>query len=107
MEKERPPKINEVKIELPESCVEGKYSNFAIISHSPAEFVIDFARLMPGSTKAIVQTRVILTPIHAKTLLYTLKDNLEKFEKKFGEVTIPPPDEGIMPPFPPQSNLPN
>lgn len=102
-----PPKFNEVQIELPESIAEGKYSNFVIISHSAAEFVVDFARIMPGNNKAVVQSRLILTPIHAKTLLYTLKDNIEKFEAKFGEIIIPPPDDVTTPSFPPQKNLPN
>jgi len=101
--------VRQLKIELPESKAEGNYSNFTVISHSEAEFVIDFARIMPGSPKAVVQSRIIMTPIHAKTLLFTLQDNIAKFESKFGEIKLP--DKNIPPPldFPPTSgdNLPN
>jgi len=82
-------KKTQLKIELPEARAEGHYSNFTVISHSGAEFVLDFARIVPGSPKAVVQSRVIMTPIHAKTLLYTLRDNVQKYESKFGEIQVP------------------
>lgn len=84
-----PKPVTQIKIELPESKAEGNYSNFTVISHSGAEFVLDFARIMPGTPKAVVQSRIILTPIHAKTLLFTLQDNIAKFESKFGEIKLP------------------
>ncbi|HDP68663.1 MAG TPA: DUF3467 domain-containing protein [Candidatus Marinimicrobia bacterium] len=99
----------QLKIELPENRAEGNYSNFTVISHSGAEFVIDFARIMPGTPKAVVQSRIIMTPIHAKTLLYTLQDNIKKFEDKFGAIKLP--DKSGNTPFgfqpPPKSSLPN
>ena len=82
-------RVSQIKIELPESKAEGNYSNFTVISHSGAEFVIDFARIMPGTPKAVVQSRIIMTPIHAKTLIHTLKENVAKFESKFGEIKMP------------------
>ncbi|MBO8151372.1 MAG: DUF3467 domain-containing protein [Candidatus Neomarinimicrobiota bacterium] len=97
--------MKQLKIEIPKEVAEGKYSNFTVISHSPAEFVIDFARIMPGQNQAVVQTRVILTPIHAKTLLLTLMDNINKFEQKFGEIRIPEKEMNI--PFSPDNELPN
>ncbi|HPC36798.1 MAG TPA: DUF3467 domain-containing protein [Candidatus Marinimicrobia bacterium] len=101
--------VTQIQIELPESKAEGNYSNFMLISHSGAEFVIDFARIMPGSPKAVVQSRIILTPIHAKTLLFTLQDNIAKFEAKFGEIKLP--DKESSGPFgfptPEESKLPN
>jgi len=81
-----PNKKQELKIEVPESVADGSYSNFSIISHSGAEFIIDFARITPGVPKAKVQSRIIMTPIHAKTLLKTLQDNIAKFEKNFGQI---------------------
>ena len=94
---EQKKQVTQIKIELPESKAEGNYSNFTVISHSGAEFVIDFARVMPGAPKAVVQSRIITTPIHAKTLLYTLRDNIAKFESKFGEIKMP--DKGKNLPF--------
>jgi hypothetical protein len=79
---------HQINIELGEKEAEGIYSNLAIITHSPAEFVIDFTRVLPGVPKAKVHARVVMTPQHAKMLLGALKDNIEKYEKKFGEVKI-------------------
>jgi len=103
------PKQVQLQIELPEARAEGNYSNFTIISHSGAEFVLDFARIMPGAPKAVVQSRIIMTPTHAKTLLYTLQDNISKFESKFGEIKLPDKESGLPFGFPPpgEVNMPN
>ncbi len=78
----------QINVELGEKEAEGIYSNLAIITHSPAEFVIDFTRVLPGVPKAKVFSRIITTPQHAKLLLNALRDNIEKFEKTFGEIKI-------------------
>jgi len=78
----------QVNIELGEEEAEGIYSNLAIITHSNAEFVIDFTRILPGVPKAKVHARVVMTPVHAKLLLNALRENIEKFERKFGEIKI-------------------
>ncbi len=75
-----------VQIEIPDDTAQGIYSNLAIVSHSPSEFVLDFTRILPGLKKAKVYARIILSPKHAKSLLKTLKENIEKFEGKFGEI---------------------
>jgi hypothetical protein len=80
----------QINIELPEHEGEGIYSNFVIVSHSPSEFVIDFTRVLPGLKKAKVYSRIILAPTHAKLLMRTLKDNIEKYENIFGEIKAPP-----------------
>ena len=87
----------EINIELSEEIAEGIYSNLAIISHSNSEFVIDFIRLMPNLPKAKVKSRIVLTPQHAKRLMFALGDNIKKYENQFGEVqdendfqTLPP-----------------
>lgn len=77
---------NQINIELSEEMAEGIYSNLAMIAHSHSEFVIDFIRLMPGVPKAKVKARVVLTPEHAKRLLFALGDNIKKFEESFGPI---------------------
>ena len=77
-----------INIELGEKEAEGIYSNLAIITNSPAEFVIDFTRVLPGVPKAKVLSRIIMTAQHAKLLLRALEDNITKFEHKFGEIKI-------------------
>jgi len=76
----------QINIELKEDVAQGLYSNLAIITHSSSEFVIDFVRVMPGVPKAEVKSRIILTPEHAKRLMYALKDNLTKFESVNGSI---------------------
>lgn len=84
-----PPKPGQqINIELGEKEAEGIYSNLAIITHSPAEFIIDFTRIVPGIPKAKVHARIITTPQHAKMLLKALKDNIQKYESNFGEIKI-------------------
>ncbi|MGV8090985.1 MAG: DUF3467 domain-containing protein [Mangrovibacterium sp.] len=79
---------NQLNIELNEEVAQGTYSNMAIITHSTSEFVIDFVRIMPGIPKANVKSRIILTPEHAKRLLLALDDNLKKFEKMNGPISL-------------------
>ena len=33
-----------------------------------------------------------MAPMHAKTLMHSLKDNISKFENKFGEIKTPASD---------------
>ena len=81
-------KSQQISIELGEKEAEGIYSSLAIITHSPAEFIIDFTRVVPGVPKAKVQARIITTPQHAKMLLKALTENITKFESRFGEIKI-------------------
>ncbi len=83
-----PVQPQQINIELGEKEAEGIYSNLAIITHSPAEFVIDFTRVLPGVPKAKVHARIVMTPQHTRMLLNALKDNVEKYEKKFGEIKL-------------------
>ena len=91
------PPQQQMTIELGEKEAEGIYSNLAIISHSPAEFVIDFTRILPGVPKARVHARIVMTPQHAKLLLNALADNIGKYEAQYGEVAV----DHQQAPFPP------
>lgn len=82
----QPPQQPHLDIELSEEVAEGIYSNLAIITHSQSEFVIDFIKIMPGVPKAKVKSRIVLTPQHAKRLMFALKDNIGKFEDAHGEI---------------------
>jgi len=77
---------NQLNIELEEAMADGIYSNLAIINHSVSEFVVDFINVMPGTPKAKVKSRIILTPQHAKRLAMALADNVQKFEQAHGEI---------------------
>ncbi|HZJ79263.1 MAG TPA: DUF3467 domain-containing protein [Dysgonamonadaceae bacterium] len=90
---------HQIEIELSEDIAQGTYSNLAIISHSSSEFVLDFIRVVPGVPKAKVKSRIILTPDHAKRLLSALEENIEKFEKANGPVSIDNKNLGFLPPL--------
>jgi hypothetical protein len=77
-----------INIELGEKEAEGIYSNLAIISHSQAEFVVDFTRILPGVPKARVHARIVMTPQHAKLLLHALHENITRYEAQYGEINI-------------------
>lgn len=77
---------NRIEIELSEEIAQGNYSNLAIISHSPSEFVVDFVRVVPGAPKAKVKSRIILSPDRAKALLQALNDNIDKYEQAYGKI---------------------
>ncbi|PSG86116.1 DUF3467 domain-containing protein [Aurantibacter aestuarii] len=79
-------KQGQINIELDEAIAEGIYSNLAIINHSVSEFVVDFVKIMPGTPKSKVKSRIILTPQHAKRLLKALNENIVRFEKAHGEI---------------------
>ena len=51
MEKESKKK-HQIKIELDDNVGQGEYVNFAVVTHSPAEFVMDFIRVLPGIIKS-------------------------------------------------------
>ncbi|HSF80462.1 MAG TPA: DUF3467 domain-containing protein [Anaerolineales bacterium] len=66
-----------------------EYVNLVRIAHSPSELVFDFAHLLPGTTPARVQSRVIMSPLGAKLFYRALAENLAKYEATFGEISIP------------------
>ena len=77
---------NQLNIEISEEVAEGEYANLSIITHSHAEFVIDFVNVMPGTPKSKVKSRIILTPMHAKRFMKALIDNIEKYENLNGNI---------------------
>ncbi len=83
-EEKRPP----INVEIGEKESEGIYSNFVLIAHSASEFIIDFARILPGLPKAKVFSRIVMTPQHARLLLTALEENIKKFEDRFGQIKV-------------------
>ena len=83
-----PPKPQTFQIEIPPD-LQPVYANLARIAHAPAEFVLDFARLLPGDGKATVTARVVMSPVALKLLAQALNENLGRFEATFGTINIP------------------
>lgn len=85
----------EIKIELTPEMASGKYANLAIITHSVNEFFMDFISVVPNAPQARVQSRIIMTPENAKTLLMALQDNIRKYEANFGTIKPKHPEAGM------------
>ena len=88
-----------LQIELTQNVAQGEYANFAIITHSSSDFVLDFARVLPGVPKAQVKSRVILAPEHAKRLLGALQENIMRYEREYGPIKIPNQEPRTIAPF--------
>ena len=78
----------QISLELKPEIAKGSYSNLAIISHSPSEFIIDFATMLPGLQKPDITSRIVMNPEHAKRLLNALADNINKYESQFGQIVF-------------------
>ena len=76
----------ELKINIAPDKAQGVFANLALIAHTPTEFVLDFAQLMPGIQQANVVSRIVVTPDQAKKLLGALQNNIGQYEKKFGTI---------------------
>ncbi len=81
-----PEQQQQLNIELSEEMADGEYANLAIITHSFAEFVVDFVNVMPNVPKAKVKSRIVMTPQHAKRLMKALIDNVKRFEAQYGNI---------------------
>lgn len=85
-----------LKLNITPEVSKGTYSNLVVVSHTPAEMVLDFAQMLPGIEGAAVRERIVMSPIHAKRLLAALNDNIKKYEQQFGTIVEPSVD-GTVP----------
>lgn len=88
------PNPQRITVDLREQEAEGIYANLALATFSAAEFILDFARIVPGLPKARVHSRIIMTPQSAKALQKLLQANLERYEAQHGEIRGGGPHEG-------------
>ncbi len=77
----QPPQIN-----ADPSDTDGVYSNVFYVAASRAEFVLDFARIVPGVQGAKLKSRVIISPHRMKALVKTLESQIVSYEGKFGQL---------------------
>lgn len=87
---------NQLEVELTDQVASGIYSNLACISNSSGEFFLDFLQLLPNVPKAVVRSRIILTPESAKRLSRLLDFKINSYEHEFGEIRLH--EELEMPP---------
>jgi len=73
----------------------GHYANLALISHRKEEFIVDFLMIdpqtqSPKGDQAILTSRVIVNPGHMKRLYQAIGENIQRYEKNFGKIVLPP-----------------
>ncbi len=75
----------------------GFFSDYLVISHNQSKFIFDFVQVTPRFDRigpemqqslTMKHKTIILDPQTVKNILEILKDNLEKYEKNFGEIKI-------------------
>ena len=89
----------EMKIDIQQGMEDGVYSNLALITHSSAEFVLDFLRVLPGKLQPKVASRVVMAPEHAKRLMMALRENVSKYEDAFGPIDLHQNQQRTIAPF--------
>lgn len=87
---------HQIQVELDEAIAQGLYVNLALIAHTETEFLFDFLFVQPQQPKAKVRARIISSPLHAKRFLIALRENITRYEVRFGEIkTGVPGDPGL------------
>ena len=74
----------QIQIKIKDEDLKGNYSNLMQIMHTKEEFMLDFFMVTPPN--GVLSSRVIMSPGHMKRMINALKDNLEKYEGKFGKI---------------------
>lgn len=81
------PQERQIKIEIKDDVADGTYANIAFIASNNSEFILDFARFLPGNTRGKVVSRVVMGPIHAKAFVKSLNEAVERYEKDYGAIS--------------------
>lgn len=80
--------IKKITISVPDD-LPTQYVNMSYITHTPQEFILDFASILPGIKQPKINTRLVFSPLGAKLLIQALNENLRRYESNFGEIKIP------------------
>jgi len=83
-DKENQQNPQELQIQIPPEVQRGTYANNMVVAHTQEEFVLDFILATPPV--GTVNSRVIVSPSHAKRIAQALLENIQKYEERFGEV---------------------
>ena len=83
---DKQPKAVQMRARIDDAVAEGVYVNFGSIAHNRSEFIIDLGRMVPGRPDVKILVRALTTPLVAKQLCRALAQNIEQFEKSYGEI---------------------
>ncbi|MCS6983926.1 MAG: DUF3467 domain-containing protein [Leptospiraceae bacterium] len=84
---------DKIEVQLDPEILKGVYANVTNIGHSKEEFILDYLIIQqhPAPFGKLV-ARIIISPGHAKRLLYALQENIRKYEEQHGTI-----DSGLPP----------
>lgn len=78
-----------IQINTSDEMSRGRYSNSMLVAHGAEEFIMDWLLQSPNGPH--LQSRIIVTPGHMKRIVKALQENLEQYERNFGEIGIVEP----------------
>ena len=85
-------KHNQISARVPEQVASGTFSTGAIVLQGPNEFVIEY--LLSLTRPHQVAARVIVPQAVVPQMMTALRDNISKFENRFGDIPkLPKPPE--------------
>ncbi len=73
-----------INIKASDDDLKGRYANNVMVSHAKEEFVFDFMNILPPG--ALLVSRIIVSPGHAKRLLKALHEQIDRYESAFGKL---------------------
>ncbi len=85
-----------LNVKIGDEELKGRYSNLLRVTHTREEFILDFLNAVPPQPVSIA--RIITSPGHLKRIVRALAENLERYEKAYGEIVeaaAPARDEEI------------
>ena len=74
--------------EFTDNVAKGAYSNYLLVCHTPVEFYLDFAAIVPLVEQPQMLSRIIVAPEHAKRFLRALQQNMDLYEEEHGEIIL-------------------
>lgn len=78
----------DIQVQIPSEVQRGSYANQLVVAHSPEEFILDFIFVTPPA--GVVNSRVVISPAHAKRMVSALQENIIRYESTFGEINVNP-----------------
>ena len=75
------------EVKIADNIPGAEYANAMQVNHNRDEFQMVFLNVMGASGK--VAGKIISTPGHFKRMINAMRDNLDKYEKQFGEISEP------------------
>ena len=80
----------ELQVQIPPDVQRGVYANQLLVVHNHEEFILDFILATPPA--GVVNSRVLVSPAHAKRIVSVLQENITRYEELFGQIRMAAPE---------------